>query len=283
MRGKGIEEVYSGTRLFDIIFLIVLVPGLLLSIEGAILSNFGPLAEIKREPMWFELSRESYFSFKAIFDLYVSNFAHEDWGHLQANLVNYLFCISALYPMSILANKRVIVLYLLTAIFLLSPIVVELVSYVYLSGRTIGFSGILSGLFGLLAVVIFAAVDERSEADFNPFWSLIVIFLVYMAMLIYFGALESAGYLVPFVVLLSALFVYDEGAEGVREVLQTLVGEENVLFPWALIIAVSGALAMFYGLPPGSNILGHLGGYLLGWGIGFVTLGDGRVANVLTE
>ncbi|MDZ7700996.1 MAG: rhomboid family intramembrane serine protease [Halobacteriales archaeon] len=172
----------------------MLVPGLLLSIEWAIQSNFGVLAKIERDPMWFELSRESYLSFDTIFDLYVSSFAHSDWNHLQGNLVNYLFCISALYPMSILANKRKNNLYLILVIFLLSPIVVKLVSNVYLTGRTIGYSGILSGLFGLLNVVIFVAVDEQIEADFNPFWSLITVFLVYIAMLVYFGAFVPAGY-----------------------------------------------------------------------------------------
>lgn len=280
---KSVGKVYAETRVHEVIFLFVLVPGLLLSIEWAIQSNFGVLTGIKRDPMWFELSRESYLSFDTIFDLYISSFAHSDWGHLQGNLVNYLFCMSALYPMSIFANKRKNNFYLILVIVLLSPIVVKLVSNVYLTGRTIGFSGILSGLFGLLTVVIFVAVDEQIEADFNPFWSLIAVFSVYIAILVYFGALVSAGYLVPIVILLSAWFVYNEGPDGVREVLQVLVGEGNILFPWALIIAILGALAMFYGLPPGSNILGHIVGYLFGWGVGFITFGEGGVSSWLSK
>lgn len=270
------EELIEGAEAGEILFLFGVIPGILLAVELAILSNYGFLASINRSGLWLEIIGQPLLSWETLIDTYISSAAHSDWTtHLKPNLTNYIVCMTALYPMAILSGQKERVAKLFLIILLLTPVVTTIFSFQYPMGhRSIGFSGVLSAFFGVLPVVMFAAIDSHIDVDLNPFWSGMVMFAVYASIFVYLGDFVMAGFTALFSLLYIVGMVVRIGGDGLMEALQVVFGLGYPPFIWALIVAYVGAVSMYFGLPPGTNIVAHIAGYIFGFSVGFLGLAE---------
>ncbi|SFT04752.1 hypothetical protein [Halostagnicola kamekurae] len=270
------KELIDGADGREILLLFGIIPGILLAVELAILSNYWILASVKRSVFWLEIIGQPLFSLDTLVDSYISSIAHSDWEtHLKPNLTNYLLCLTALYPMAILSNRKSEVSKIVLILLFATPLVTTVASFQYPMGaRSIGFSGVLSAFFGVLPVVMFAAIDSHIDKNLNPFWSGMVMFAVYASIYVYFGNVILTGVTILFVLLFFIGMVIRIGLDGLMEALQVVFGIGYLPFLWALVIAYAGAVGMYYNLPLGTNIVAHLAGYIFGFIVGFLWLGE---------
>lgn len=270
------SEVIDGSDTWEIITVFGVLPAILLAIEGIILSDFWVFSGVTRSVFWLDLVDQPLLSVETLVETYLSSFAHGNWAiHLKPNLTNYLLLMSALYPMAVLTRRKEKVAKIYITILLFSPLFITLMSFLYPMGtRSIGFSGVLSAYFGVLPVVMFAAVDARIDSDLNPFWSFIVMMVVYASIYVYLGSLIMAGVTTGLAVVGFIGMVFHTGVNTVRKGLRIVLGVDYFPFVWALLIAYGGTVAMYYNLPPGTNIVAHIAGYIFGFLTGFVFLGE---------
>lgn len=271
-----LQEVYDGAYTREIIAVFGVVPAILLGVEATILSEYWLLARVDRSPFYLNLVDQPLISFETLVETYLSTIAHEDWStHLRPNLQNYFLCMSALYPVAILSRRKADIAKLYLFILVVSPLFITVFSMRNPMGaRSIGFSGVLSAYFGLLPVVLFVAVDTQIDADLNPEWSAIVMFLVYASILVYLGSGMMAAVMAGFVLIGVVAMIVRIGLSSVLDALQVVFGIQYPPYVWALIIAWFGAVGMYYQLPPGTNVVAHIAGYIFGFLTGFVVLGE---------
>lgn len=271
-----IQEVVDGAEPREIITVFGIVPAILLGVEAVIRSDTWLLAQVHRSVFYLDLVDQPLLSVETLVETYLSTVAHADWRtHLRPNLQNYLICMSALYPVAILSRRKATIAKLYLFILVVAPLFVTVFSMLFPMGaRSIGFSGVLSAYFGLLPVVLFAAVGSRIDAGLNPDWSVMVMFLVYASIFAYLGN-GTMAVLMGVIVLLSFMaMVARVGVGGVGEAIRVVFEVEYPPFPWALAVAWFGAVGMYYQLPPGTNVVAHIGGYIFGFLAGFLVLGE---------
>lgn len=270
------QELAEGVQAGEILFVFGILPGLLLAVEIAILSEYWIFAEVTRSRFWLEIRGQQLFSWETLIETYLSSIAHSGWDiHLKPNLTNYLICMTAFYPMAILSRRKDRVVKLFLFILLIAPLITTVFSFLYPMGaRTIGFSGVLTAIFGFLPVLIFAGIDARLEQDFNPFWSVMVIFIVYASIFVYLGNLIMAAIAAAISLIFLAGLTFRVGVEGLLDAASIVLGIAYLPFLWALIISYVGAVGMYYNLPPGTNVVAHIAGYKFGFLVGFLGLSD---------
>lgn len=270
-----LQEVMQGADPGEIIAIFGVMPAILLGVEGAILTEYWLLARVDRSAFYLDLVNQPLFSLETLIQTYLSTFAHEDWGtHLKPNLWSYYLCMSALYPVAILSRRKADITRLLVFILGAAPLFITVFSIRYPMGaRSIGFSGVVSAYFGLLPVVLFAAVDPRIDADLDPAWSALVMFLVYASIFVYLGSVMMAAVMGLIVLVGVIAMVVHVGSVGVGRAVQVVFSVEYPPFSWAFAVAWFGAVGMYYQLPPGTNVVAHIAGYIFGFLAGFIVLG----------
>lgn len=270
------NELTEGVEGDEILFLFGILPGLLLTVEFTIRSEFWILAEITRSGLWLDIRGQELLSWETLVDTYISSIAHSEWkSHLQPNLTSYLICMTAFYPMAILSRRKERVVKLILLLLLATPPVTTIFSFMFPMGpRTIGFSGVLSAFFGLLPVVMFTAIDAHIDTELDPFWSGLVIFLVYASILVYHGSLLLAGLSAAISLVFLAGLTVSIGVDGVLDALLVVFGLAYLPFLWAVIVSSAGAVGMYANLPPNTNVVAHIAGYMFGFIVGFLGLSD---------
>ncbi|WP_254544819.1 hypothetical protein [Halomarina pelagica] len=282
LRGAA-RELVDGVSFRELLGLFVVIPGILLAVEGAIQSDYWLLAGVTRSDFYSTLIGQQLFSVDTIVEAYLSSVAHQNWAsHLKGNLIAYILCVSALYPMAVLSREKRRVGQVFALVLVTAPLFVSVMSILYPMGRqSIGFSGVLSAFYGMLPVVTVAAIDVRVDTDFDAFWSLIVMFTVYTLLLVIVGSFVYAAGVFAIVAGLLVWFLVRVKLDGAMEVLRVATSPEYPMFIWAVTIAITGVGAMFYQLAPGTNVVAHLAGYMFGFLGAFLLLGDGGISDAL--
>lgn len=270
------NELAVGVEGEEILLLFGILPGLLVAVEYTILSDFWILVEITRSGLWLDIRGQDLLSWETLIDTYISSIAHAGWEiHLKPNLTSYLICMTAFYPMAILSRRKERVTKLFLFLLLATPPVTTISSYMYpMATRTIGFSGVVSAIFGLLPVVMFAGINAHIDQELNPFWSGMVIFLVFASIFVYFGDFMMAGVSAAISLVFVAGLTVSIGENGVMDALVVVFGVAYLPFLWALLVSNAGAVAMYANLPPRTNVVAHIAGYMFGFIVGFVGLSD---------
>ena len=119
-----------------------------------------------------------------VISVYLSNYAHIEFRHFFENLVSYFLLISLIFRFGTMRNRFHLNLIL---IFTALPVLCSLSSIYYLSNlRSLGFSGIVSGLMGYLLYSVYYYVEKEWRIRLNKnFIFLIVVFNLSILSFIY--------------------------------------------------------------------------------------------------
>lgn len=270
------DDIIAGADKREVLAIFLIIPGFLIGVELAILSDFWALATVNRADFYSDLIGQQLISVNTLVESYLSSIAHAGWEiHLKPNLISYFLCMTALYPMAVLSGRKERVAGVFLLILIIAPVASTGFSVVFPMGsRSIGFSGVVSAFYGVLPVVMFSAIDSYTDADINPRWSIMVILSVYASILVYVNNVPM-GVLCLGLVGLSLLgLVHNVGLSGVTEAVNVAIGFDHLPFFAATMIATVGAIGTYYNLPQGVNVVGHVSGYMIGYLIGFVAFSD---------
>lgn len=275
-----IDDIIAGVDKREALAVFFFLPGFLIGVELAIQSELWVLASVNRTDFYSDLIGQQLLSMNTLVESYLSSIAHSGWDkHLKPNLISYLLCMTALYPLAALSDRKKTFAGVFLLILIIAPIASTGFSIVFPMGpRSIGFSGVVSSFYGVLPVVMFSAIDSYTDADINPRWSIMVIFSVYASILVYVGSIPIGVFCLGIAGLSLFGMIHNVGLGGVIEVVNVALGFDHLPFFWATMIATVGAIGMYYNLPQGVNVVSHIAGYMIGFLIGFLVLSDHTIS-----
>lgn len=234
----------------------------------------------------FSLAADSLFeSRRTLSTAFTANYVHAGGRHLFDNVLNFWVTLFGIYPLVSIAGwhrefRVSMGLYLLVA-----PFVIAWLTLQTLGGITdqpsMGFSGITAAFLGFLPVVLAAAADEITDGVIDTAWAA-VPFLCSLAVV--FGA-PSVSYF-PAQPLLAVgfgicgltagrLLWTVESLSEIRAAHRHLGPDQRLAFLIGSTVFVFGIAGALLFVQPGTNVWGHLAGYLVGFTvpyIGFVVL-----------
>lgn len=264
----------AGARWWEVLVLVVVVPGVFGAVEVAIGIESRLLESIERSTFHFEVGHYPVFSLEGTTAAYISVLGHYDLAHLGRNLVAYLLVVAATYPLAIIAGRRRRVLGLFVVVLLGSPIVsAALTVETYPPGTVVfGASAVVSGLVGLLVPVLFLAADRRLSRPLNPVWAGSVLCAVSAAMASGEGdRLVAVGAAALGIALLAGM-AWRLGRHAVVELSKFLVEPGQYPFWVGISVAYVGTVGVVFVDAPLTNAVAHLGGYYVGFIVGLVGL-----------
>ncbi|TQQ82789.1 hypothetical protein EGH24_04945 [Halonotius terrestris] len=224
----------------------------------------------------FSLAAESLLAdSRTLLTAFTANYVHIDGRHLFDNLLNFWVTLFGLYPLIGIAGwnrqfRRVAVGYLLGV-----PFVIAWVTLATLGAITdqpsVGFSGIVAAFLGFIPVALAAAASEVTDGEIDPAWA-VVPFLGSLALTFaapsvwYFPvqpllAVGCAG----FALLAAGLLWRLDAPSDLGRVARELPPDHLLAFligTTVFVFGVAGALVL---VPLGTNVWGHLTGYVAGF------------------
>jgi len=229
----------------------------------------------------FRLSAESVWeSPRTLLTAFTANYVHVGGRHLFDNLLNYWITLFAIYPLVAIAGWDRQFRLSLVAYLLVAPVGIAVVTLAVFNPSTeqfvVGFSGIVAALLGFLPVVLAAAASEQTDGAVEPAWAVVpVLFSVALV----FGVPTVPAFQ-PQPTLAVGVGVAGIAAAGVLfSGLSThrLRMEHRALSPdvrLALLIGstvfVFGVAGAFVFVHAGTNVWGHLAGYLVGFTVPYL-------------
>jgi len=219
-------------------------------------------------------------SSRTLLTAFTANYVHFGGRHLFDNLLNYWVTLFAIYPLVAIAGwnrqfRLSVVTYLLAA-----PFGIAVVTLAVLNPSTeqfvVGFSGIVAALLGFLPVVLAAAASEQTDGAIAPSWAVVpVLFSVALVF-----AVPSVSYVQPQSTLAVGVGVTGVAVAGVlwsgtptrqlRTYGRQLSPDVRLAFligSTVFVFGVAGALVFVHS---GTNVWGHLSGYLIGFTIPYL-------------
>jgi len=229
----------------------------------------------------FRLSAESVFDSPQTFlTAFTANYVHFGARHLFDNLLNYWVTLFAIYPLVAVAGWtrqfRLSVLAYLIAV----PLGIAVVTLAVLNPSSeqfvVGFSGIVAALLGFLPVVLAAAVSEQTDGAIDPTWAVVpVLFSVALVF-----SIPSVPYFQPQPTLAVGVGLTGVVIGGVlwagtptyrlRQYSRQLSADVRLAFLIGSTVFVFGVAGALVFVPRGTNVWGHLSGYVVGFVIPYV-------------
>lgn len=273
--GTGVDDVYDSWRRVvreargpEVAVLFLVVPLVLLAVEGVIQSEVGVFAGYTRASFRFPLTGETFWTPRMVWKAFISSYAHDTLvPHLRGNLFMYLVSMAALYPLALLTNRKTEFRWLVGVCFIVVPFVVSYSSFqLPMRGTTIGFSGIVGALLGVVPVVLLSAVGRATNIEFVPLWSTGPVLFILTGLYVVVGA--SVGMiLVPlaFALAMTGITIAYLGIDAALEGLYYMTWPANPFCWWGLTVAIAGPYFLFFSISPETNLVSHLSGYLVGY------------------
>jgi len=229
----------------------------------------------------FRLNAESVLdSPRTLLTAFTANYVHFGIRHLFDNLLNYWVTLFAIYPLVAIAGWGRRFRLSMAAYLFAVPLGIAIVTLAVLNPSTeqfvVGFSGIVAALLGFLPVVLAAAANEQTEGAIDPTWAVVpVLFSVALVFVV-----PSVPYFQPRPTLAAGVGVTGVAVAGVlwagtpthrlRQYSRQLTPDVRLAFLIGSTVFVFGVAGAFVFVHPGTNVWGHLAGYLVGFGIPYV-------------
>ena len=226
----------------------------------------------------FSLASESLFeSPRTLSTAFTANYVHVGGRHLFDNLLNFWITLFGIYPLVAIAGwhrefRVATVVYLLVAPFIIAWI--TLLTLGPLTDKpSVGFSGITAAFLGFLPVVLAAAASEVTDDTVDtalavvPFLcSLAIVFAVPSVPYFPVRPLAAAGLGVSGVVVGGVLW-QRQPSHRLDQYNRQLEPDYRLAFLIGSTVFVFGIAGALVVVRPGTNVWGHLAGYLVGFSV----------------
>ena len=212
---------------------------------------------------------------RTLLTAFTANYIHVSGRHLFDNLLNFWLTLFALYPLVAIAGwerrfRRLTVGYLLVVPFVVAWVTLATLGQVT-DQPSVGFSGVVAAFLGLVPVVLAAAGGELTDGRFDPAWSVVPFF----ASLAVVFAVPSVWYfpVQPLVavgcggagLLAAGLLWWVEPPREISAAAQPLSADHRLALLIGTTVFVFGVVGALVIVPPGTNVWGHLTGYVVGF------------------
>lgn len=230
----------------------------------------------------FSLAADSLFeSPRTLSTAFTANYLHAGGRHLFDNLLNFWVTLFGIYPLVSIAGWHR-EFQLSTGVYLLiAPFVIAWLTLQTLGAITdqpsMGFSGITASFLGFVPVALAAAASEVTDGAVDTAWAA-VPFLLSLAVVF---AVPSVSYFPVQPVFAVGVGVCGLTAGGllwavqpttdIRAYNRTLDPDRRLAFLIGSTVFVFGIAGALLFVRPGTNVWGHLAGYLVGFTVPYLT------------
>ena len=224
----------------------------------------------------FSLAADSLFADRrTLLTAFTANFIHVSARHLLDNLLNFWITLFGLYPLVAIAGwearfRRLAVVYCTVVPFVVAWVTLATLGQVT-DQLSVGFSGVVAAFLGLLPVALAAAASEVTDGELDPAWG-VVPFLGSLAIVFvtpsvwYFPAQPTlAAGCVSFAVLAAVGLWWTDDPTDVRRYSQQLSADQELAFLIGVTVFGTGVAGALVIVPRGTNVWGHLTGYVAGF------------------
>ena len=109
--------------------------------------------------------------------MYASNFVHRSAGHLWMNLLGYTVIVPTAYLLCLFGDRRTLFRVAFPSFLLVLPVCLSALNLIFFRQSVgFGFSGVVMGYFGLLAVALFGYLGHRTGAEIGARHSPLLFF-----------------------------------------------------------------------------------------------------------
>ena len=228
------------------------------------------------ETLWFSLAADSVAADgRTLLTAFTANYIHVSGRHLFDNLLNFWLTLFGLYPLVAIAGwerqfRRLTVSYLLVVPFVVAWVTLATLGQVT-DQPSVGFSGVVAAFLGLVPVALAAAAGELTDGRLDPAWSVVPFF----ASLAVVFAVPSVWYfpVQPVValgcggagLLAAGLLWVVAPPRAIGDAVRPLSADHRLALLIGTTVFVFGVVGALVIVPPGTNVWGHLTGYVAGF------------------
>lgn len=228
------------------------------------------------ERLWFSLAADSVAADgRTLLTAFTANYIHVSGRHLFDNLLNFWLTLFGLYPLVAIAGwerqfRRLTVSYLLVVPFVVAWVTLATLGQVT-DQPSVGFSGVIAAFLGLVPVVLAAAGGELTDGRLDPAWSVVPFF----ASLAVVFAVPSVWYfpVQPVValgcggagLLAAGLLWVAAPPRAIGDAVRPVSADHRLALLIGTTVFVFGVVGALVVVPPGTNVWGHLTGYVAGF------------------
>ena len=211
---------------------------------------------------------------RTLLTAFTANFIHVSARHLLDNLLNFWITLFGLYPLVAIAGwearfRRLAVVYCTVVPFVVAWVTLATLGQVT-DQLSVGFSGVVAAFLGFLPLALAAAAGRATGGDLDPAWG-VVPFLGSLAIVFvtpsvwYFPAQPTlaAGCLGFAMLAAAGLWWADEPSP--RRDSRQLSADEELAFLIGVTVFGTGVAGALVIVPRGTNVWGHLTGYVAGF------------------
>lgn len=224
----------------------------------------------------FSLAVDSLFADRqTLFTAFTANYVHVSGRHLFDNLLNFWVTLFGLYPLVAVAGwgrqfRRLTVGYLLVVPFCIAWVTLATLGQVT-DQLSVGFSGIVAAFLGFVPVVLVAAGSEVTDGEIDPAWSVVPftgsLAVVFAAPSVWYFPVQpliALGCLATGV-LAGGLLWWLKPPARVVATARSMSPDRRLAFLIGTTVFVFGVVGALVLVPRGTNVWGHLTGYVAGF------------------
>jgi hypothetical protein len=247
------------------------------------------------EGLAFSLAADSIFENpRTLSTAFTANYVHAGGRHLADNLLNFWVTLFGIYPLVAIVGWHREFRISMAVYLLFSPFVIAWLTLATLGSITnqpsLGFSGITAAFLGFLPVVLAAAASETTDGEVDTAWAA-VPFLLSLAIAF---SVPSAPYFPVQPALAVGLTFCGVSTAGVlwwvdhprklSEYNRNLDPDRRLAFLIGSTVFVFGVAGALLFVRSGTNVWGHLAGYLVGFTVPYLGFVIGPLLiNTVTE
>lgn len=224
----------------------------------------------------FSLAADSLFADRrTLLTAFTANYIHLSGRHLVDNLLNFWVTLFGLYPLVSIAGwerqfRRLTVGYLLGVPFCIAWGTLATLGQVT-NQLSVGFSGIVAAFLGSVPVVLVAAGSEVTDGEIDPAWSVVPftgsLAVVFAAPSVWYFPVQpllALGCLATGVLAGGLLWWLQPPADVVATA-RSMPPDRRLAFLIGTTVFVFGVVGALVLVPRGTNVWGHLTGYIAGF------------------
>ena len=229
----------------------------------------------------FSLAVDSLFEDpRTLSTAFTANYMHASSRHLFDNLLNFWITLFGIYPLVSIAGwhrefRLSTAVYLLVGPFVIAWLTLQTLG-VLTDQPSVGFSGIVAAFLGFLPVVLVAAASEVTDGEVDAAWAA-VPFLCSLAVVF---AVPSVSYfpVQPTVVValvvcgltIAGVLLWADPPRRLGQYNRRLAPDVRLAFLIGATVFVFGVAGALLFVRPGTNVWGHLAGYLVGFTVPYL-------------